>query len=47
MNLHKSKYNRNTNNWTELARFDTRAEALRCEADYHAQGYEGAQIKSV
>ena len=45
MACHKSQYKRNTDNWIELARFDTREEALKCEAEYHFKGYEGAQIK--
>ena len=40
---HKTVHNRNTDNWTELAKFNTRKEALKCEAEYHAQGYEGAK----
>ena len=43
MNWHKNISNRNTDNWTELAKFNTREEALKCEAEYHAQGYEGAK----
>lgn len=43
MSNHKSKYKRNTDNWIELARFDTREEALQFEAAKHAAGYEGAK----
>ena len=43
MYKHKSYNKRNTNNWIELKRFNTREEALKCEAEYHAQGYEGAK----
>jgi predicted GIY-YIG superfamily endonuclease len=44
---HRSKHNRNTDNWTELARFNNRADALKCEAEYHAKGYEGAKQLST
>jgi predicted GIY-YIG superfamily endonuclease len=40
-NHRKKEFNRNTDNWTELARFDSREDALKCEAEYHTQGYEG------
>lgn len=41
MNSHKFYSNRNTDNWIELARFDSRKDALKCEAEYHDKGYEG------
>ena len=41
MGSHRCQHKRNTSNWTELARFDIREEALKCEAEYHAKGYEG------
>jgi hypothetical protein len=47
MYVHKSNYNRNTDNWIELARFDNRADALKCESEYHSQGYEGAKQLST
>ena len=43
MKWHKRVHKRNTDNWTELAKFDTREEALKCEAEYHSKGYEGAK----
>jgi len=41
MNWHKNEAKRNTDNWVELARFDTEKEALKCEDEYHTKGYEG------
>ena len=38
---HKSQYGRNIDNWIELARFDTRKEALQRESELHIQGYSG------
>ena len=43
MGWHKNMANRNTDNWIELARFNTREEALEYEAAKHAVGYEGAK----
>ena len=43
MAWHRSQCNRNTDNWIELARFDIREEALKCEAEYHAKGFEGGK----
>ena len=47
MQQHRYYLNRNTDNWIELARFDNRADALKCEAEYHSQGYEGAKQLST
>jgi predicted GIY-YIG superfamily endonuclease len=41
MDRHRSKFNRNTDNWIELARFESREDALKHEAEYHDKGYEG------
>ena len=43
MNNHRSKHNRNTSNWVELKRFDTREEALAYESQLHSQGYAGGK----
>ena len=43
MDTHKSKYNRNTDNWVEIARYNKRQEALKHEAKLHSQGYEGTK----
>ena len=43
MSTHRSKKNRNTNNWIELKRFNNREDALKYEAELHSQGYEGAK----
>lgn len=40
---HRSEHNRNTDNWTELKRFNTRKEALIYESQLHSQGYVGAK----
>ena len=42
MNRHRNGHKRNTSNWVELACFDSRKDALKCEAEYHAKGYEGS-----
>ena len=42
MSSHKFYNNRNTSNWIELARYENRKDALKCEAEYHAKGYEGS-----
>ena len=42
MSNHRKKgFNRNTDNWIELARFESREDALKREAEYHDKGYEG------
>jgi hypothetical protein len=43
MIMHRSEHNRNTDNWTELKRFDNRKDALTYESELHAQGYDGAK----
>lgn len=43
MYRHQSKHNRNTSNWVELKRFDTREEALAYESQLHSQGYAGGK----
>ena len=40
---HRSEYNRHTDNWIEIARYNDRRLALQHEALLHAQGYEGAR----
>ena len=42
MNNHKSVGRLNTEEYIELDRADTRAEAEKLEAQYHAKGYDGA-----
>ena len=46
MHNHRSQYSRNTDNWIELARFNTREEALIHESELHDQGYDGRHLKS-
>jgi predicted GIY-YIG superfamily endonuclease len=38
---HKSRYNRYTDNWIELEKFDNREDALRFESIKHGEGYAG------
>ena len=41
---HKSIHKRDTTGWIELARFNTREEALEYESIKHTEGYEGKKI---
>jgi len=44
MAWHRSEFNRNTDNWIELARYTDREEALLHEARLHNTGYEGGKV---
>jgi predicted GIY-YIG superfamily endonuclease/DNA-directed RNA polymerase subunit RPC12/RpoP len=46
MRHHHNGYKRNVDNWVELARYESRKEALAHESQLHKQGYNGAKIKN-
>lgn len=42
MSVHKYRFKRDITGWYEVARYNTKQEALAHEAQLHAQGYKGA-----